>query len=140
MSRPSPLTIFKEKNSIDDDAVIIKDSITVLGIPQESPPFVNTCQTNSFLSALRFSFFYEDNFVTNFKHRRQEPKLAEDALRVIGLHCREINVNASLVKMAFNTISKVIFYEKVSLVTSGLGSASHWKFLVLSSPSLSCKR
>jgi hypothetical protein len=109
MSRPSALTIFKKKNSTsdDDDAVILRDSMTVQGIPQESPPFENTCQTNTFLSALRFSFFYEPDFVKNFKHRRQEPKLAEDALRVIGLHCREINVNASLVKMAWNTISKV---------------------------------
>lgn len=109
MSRRSSVTIFKEKNSIEDEdeAVILKDSIVVQGIQQDSPPFENTCQTNSFLSALRFSFFYEDNFASNFKHRRQGPKLAEDALRVIGLHCREIVVDASLVKMAFNTISKV---------------------------------
>ena len=71
MSRRSSLTIFKKKNSVDDDdTVILKDSISVQGIPQESPPFVNTCQTNSFLTALRFSFFYEDNFIKNFKHWR----------------------------------------------------------------------
>jgi len=106
--RKSPIEIFKEKNSEEDnDAVIVRDSLLVRGIPQDSPPFENTCNTNSFLTALRFSFFYDASFVKNFKHKRRQPKTIEDALRVIGLHCRELDVDASLVKMAWNTIAKV---------------------------------
>jgi len=106
--RRSPLEIFKEKRAEDsDESVIVRSNILVKGIQQLSPPFVNTCNTNSFLTALRLSFFYEIDFVKNFKHKRHDPKAVEDALRVIGLHCREIEVNASLIKMAWNTIAKV---------------------------------
>lgn len=107
--RKSALATFKEKaaDDGDDSEVIWRTDLIVKGIPQESPPFINTCQTNSFLTALRFSFFYDVNFGKNFKHKRQHPKTVEDALRVIGLHCREIEVNASLIKMAWNTVAKV---------------------------------
>lgn len=106
--RRTSIELFIEKKTVEIPNVgPAKEDIDVDGIPQDSPPFENTCQTNSFLTALRLAFFYEENFVDNFKHRRQQPKAAEDALRVIGLHCREIRVNPSLVKMAWNTISKV---------------------------------
>ena len=106
----SPLAVFKEKASEagGNPDIIWRSQIVVKGIPQESPPYINTCNTNSFLTALRFSFFYDhDGFVQNFKHKRPGPKKIEDALRVIGLLCREIDVDPSLVKMAWNTISKV---------------------------------
>jgi alkyl hydroperoxide reductase subunit AhpC len=111
--RQSPLEKFREKtgrevDDTDEDA-IKRENIHVEGIPQLSPPFENTCQTNSFLKALRLSFFYDKDFIKNFKHRLPEAKKIEDALRVIGLQCREISVNASLIKMAWNTIAKVRF-------------------------------
>jgi hypothetical protein len=113
----SQLQIFKEKNrgpgedvdDNDDDGIIRKADIIVKGIAQESPPFINTCQTNSFLTALRFSFFYNSgNFIKNFRHRRPGPKKIEDAIRVIGTLSKEIEVDPSLIKMAWNTISKVL--------------------------------
>jgi len=110
----SPLERFKRRTrmDVDDDDGnddIKRESILVKGIPQLSPPFENTCQTNSFLTALRLSFFYDKDFSKNFRHRISEAKKIEDALRVIGIHCREIDVNASLVKMAWNSIAKVCF-------------------------------
>lgn len=105
----SELAKFKEKlvDDGDDDEVIWKPDLIVKGLPQESPPFINTCQTNSFLTAFRFACFYDDDFLKNLKHKRPKPKQVEDALRVIGLHCREVEINASLIKMAWNTIAKV---------------------------------
>jgi len=114
----SPLERFKRNTrmDVDDDNGnddIKRESILVKGIPQLSPPFENTCQTNSFLTALRLSFFYDKDFSKNFRHRISEAKKIEDALRVIGIHCREIDVNASLVKMAWNSIAKVCFISSL---------------------------
>ena len=106
----SQLELFKERNSpgIEDDGIILKSDLIVRGIAQESPPFINTCNTNTFLSALRFSFFYNSgNFSKNFRHTRSGPKKIEDAIKVIGTLCKEIDVDPSLVKMAWNTIPKV---------------------------------
>lgn len=122
--RRSPFEIFKEKTSggdkDNDDDAIRRENILVKAIPQLSPPFENTCQTNSFLTALRLSFFYDADFPKNFKHQRLAAKKIEDVLRVIGTHCREIDVDASLVKMAWNTIVKVRLPMLKSLKTSNI--------------------
>lgn len=131
--RQSPFERFKERTrrdvEDDDNDDIKRESILVKGVPQSSPPFENTCQTNSFLTALRLSFFYEKDFSKNFRHRIPEAKKIEDALRVIGIHCREIDVNASLIKMAWNSIAKVCFIP--SFLRSMLQNSKSMQFKIL---------
>ena len=97
-----------EWNPVED--IIRRSELVVRGIAQESPPYINTCQKNSFLSAVRFSFFYNSgNFAANFKFLGGRGKKIEDVMRVIQSLSREVEVDPILVKTAYNQIAKVNF-------------------------------